>query len=166
MENDVLKDFTDYVEYFCTIHKRIAHSASRKHFVRLDNQELPQSMNTNLYFPVVTLEKLTASYSDLADSPQKSRYIEMLFLDKVPDSGDFKKIEEVQSQMETLAESFIFKTKQMSRNSAFRGLRNLRLTNIEINYVSNIATFLRGVLLSFDLETPILECINVDDFIE
>lgn len=166
MENDVLKDFAAYVEYFCSIHKRIAHSEKKKHFVRLDSQELPQSINATLYYPVVTLEKLTATYSDLEDNPHKSRYIEMLFLDTVPDSGNFKRIEDVQSAMERIAESFIFKTKKMKRDSKFPGLRNLRLTNVEIDYVSNVATLLWGVLLSFDLETPVLECVNEDDFIE
>jgi len=165
MENNVLKDFTAYVEYFCSIHKQIAHTKDKKHFVRLDSQELSQSLTTVLYFPVVTLEKLTASYSDQVDSPLKTRHIEMLFLDKVPDPGDFKKIEEIQSEMERIAESFIFKTKKMKRNPAFSVLRNLRLTNVEIDYVSNIATLLWGVLLSFDLETPIMECINDNDFI-
>jgi hypothetical protein len=165
MENNVLKDFTAYAEYFCSIHKKIAHTQDKKHFVRLDSQELSQSLNTNIYFPVVTLEKLTASYSDVADSPLKTRHIEMLFLDKVPDSGDFKKIEDVQSQMELVAESFIFKTKKMKRDPAFPVLKNLRLANVEIDYVSNIATLLWGVLLSFDLETPTLECINENDFI-
>ena len=166
MENNVLKDFSDYVEYFCRIHKKIGHTPEQKHFVRLDHQELKQSINANLYFPVVTLENLTASYSDITDNPQKIRHTEMLFLDKVSDSGNFKKIESAQSQMESIAESFVFKTKKMKRNPDFPVLRNLRLSNVEIDYVSNIATLLWGVLLSFDLETPILECINEDDFIE
>jgi hypothetical protein len=166
MENDVLKDFAAYVEYFCRIHKKINHSDERKHFVRLDHQELKQSINVSLYFPVITLEKLTSTYSDVADNPQKSRHIEMLFLDKISDVGDFRQIEDVQSRMEIMAESFIFKTKKMRRNPGFPFFRNLRLTNVEIDYVSNIATFLWGVLLSFDLEIPVLECLNEEDFIE
>ena len=166
MENDVLKDFAAYAEYFCRISKKIGHSPERKHFVRLDRQELKQSINAALYFPVVTLEKLTASYSDAADNPRKSRYIEMLFLDKVPDAGDFAQIEDVQSRMESLAESFVFKTRKMRRNTAFPFLRNLRLTNVELDYVSNISTLLCGVLLSFDMETPMEECVNEDDFTE
>jgi hypothetical protein len=166
MENNLLEDFTEYVEYFCRIHKKIAHSPEKKHFVRLDHEELSQSINNRLFYPAVTLEKLTASYTGIEDSPVKNRHIEMLFLDKVKDAGDFKLIEEVQSRMESLAESFIFKTRKMRRNPNFPVLRNLRLTDIEIDYVSNIATLLWGVLLSFDLEMPISECVNEDDFTE
>jgi len=166
MENNLLDDFTAYVEYFCRIHKKIGHSGEKKHFVRLDHEELAQGLNGKLYFPIVTMEKLTASYSDVTDSAQKSRHIEMLFLDKVPDSGNFKQIEQVQSKMEAIAECFIFKTRKMRRNLRFSFLRNLKLTGVEINYVSNISTFLWGVLLSFDMETPITECVNEDDFIE
>jgi hypothetical protein len=166
MENNLLKDFSAYVEYFCTIHRKIAHSPDKKHFVRLDHEELAQSLNGKLYFPVVTLEKLTASYSNMTDNPQKSRHIEMLFLDKIPDSGNFKQIERVQSEMESLAESFIFKTKKMKRSPAFPFLRSLQFRDIEIDYVSNIATLLWGVLLSFELETPVSECVDENDFIE
>ena len=166
MGNNVLKDFADYVEYFCRIHTKIMHRDDRKHFVRLDNQELQQSINANLYYPVVTLEKLTAGYSDVADSPQKTRHIEMLFLDSVSDAGNPKEIENVQSRMENIAESFIFKTQKMRRNSKFETLRNLKMSNIELDYVSNIATLLWGVLLSFDVEIPISNCIDENDFME
>ncbi|MDR2086005.1 MAG: hypothetical protein LBP72_02400 [Dysgonamonadaceae bacterium] len=165
MANNSLRDFSDYVEYFCRIHKQIAHTDERKHFVRLDHQELTQSINAGLYFPVVTLEKLTISYSDTADSFGKSRYIEMLFLDKVPDAGNFRQIEDVQSRMEKLAESFIFKTRTMRRHPEWPELRTLRIHGVEINYVSNIKSLLWGVLLSFDMEMPGRECINEDDFI-
>jgi hypothetical protein len=166
MENDVLKDFSAYVEYFCKIHKKIGHSAEKKHFIRLDHQDLAQSIHSELCFPVVTLEKLTASYSDVVDSPQKLRHIEMLFLDHVTDAGNMIQIDDVESRMEMLAETFIFKTKKMRRKPEFSFLHNLRITNVELNYVRNVATLLWGVLLSFDLETPFLECIHLDDFIE
>jgi hypothetical protein len=166
MANKALRDFSDYVEYFCSIHKQIVHSPERKHFVRLDHQELTQSINTGLYFPVVTMEKLTVTYSDMPDNTSKSRYIEMLFLDRVPDAGDFKQIEDVQTRMEKLAESFIFKTRKMRRNPEWQELRTLRISSVEINYVSNIKSLLWGVLLSFDLEIPSMECINEDDFIQ
>jgi hypothetical protein len=165
MDNSTLRDFSDYVEYFCRIHKKIAHSPEKKHFVRLDHQELAQSINANLYFPVVTLEKLTLTYSNMADNPNSLRHIEMLFLDKVPDAGDFKQIENVQYRMEKLAESFFFKTKNIDRNK-WPEFKRLRISSAEIDYVSNIKSFLWGVLLSFDLEMPCAECIDEDDFIE
>jgi len=81
-------------------------------------------------------------------------------------AAEYKVSKYLQPQMELIAESFIFKTKKLKRDPAFPALRNLQLTNVEIDYVSNIATLLWGVLLSFDLETPALECINEDDFIK
>jgi hypothetical protein len=166
MANNVLKDFSDYVEYFCSIHKKIAHSPEKKHFVRLDHPELAQAINSEIYFPVVTLEKLTLAYSDMPDNPNKSQCIEMLFLDRVPDAGDFKHIEDVQSRMEQLAESFIFKTKKIARSKKYEVLKHIRISNAEMEYVSNIKSLLWGVLLSFDLEFPISECAGEDDFIE
>ncbi|MDR1336039.1 MAG: hypothetical protein LBK22_04330, partial [Tannerella sp.] len=108
---------------------------------------------------------LTLTYSNMADNPNSLRHIEMLFLDKVPDAGDFKQIEDVRCRMEKLAESFIFKTKNIDRNR-WPEFRKLRISSAEIDCVSNIKSLLWGVLLSFDLEMPGTECINEDDFIE
>jgi hypothetical protein len=159
-----VRDFSDYVEYFCTIHKQIAHSPKKKHFVRLDNRELAQSIQASLYFPAVTLENLTVTYSSVPDSPLKTRQIDMLFLDRVPDAGNFKQMEDVQARMEKLAETFIFKTRKMSRNPEWPELRHIRITDVEINPVRNISSLLWGVLLSFDIESPCAECYDENEF--
>ena len=172
MTNTVFKDFGDYVEHFCSIHKKIAHSPERKHFVRIGQNELAQALGANIHFPAVTLEKLTVTYSDTHDNPFKTQCISMLFLDKVTDAGNFKRIEEVWSEMERLAESFVFKTKKTvynektGRQKVYPALKNARITDVEMEYVENISTGFWGVMLFFDLTFPMAECVREDDFTE
>ncbi|GAB6122280.1 hypothetical protein [Dysgonomonas termitidis] len=159
---NLLDDFTEYIENLCRKHVLIKHSAEKKHFVRLDNDELLQEGKANIYYPVVTMEKLTVSYTSQPDNFRKSRHVELMFLDHIRDAGDFNNIENVWTKMEAVAEDFIKKIRVDKRNLPF--LKSLVMDNAELDYVENIKAHLWGVLLSFDINLPFDNCLDPDRF--
>lgn len=163
MENkNLLDEFTAYIEDLCKKHTWIQHTAERKHFIRLDSDELLQEGKANIYYPVVTMDKLTVSYTSEPDNFRKSRYIELMFLDHIRDAGDFNNIQNVWTKMEAVAEDFLNKIRMDKRNLPF--LKSLMIDNAELEYVENIKTHLWGVLLSFNIDLPFNNCLDPDRF--
>ncbi|MDR1098008.1 MAG: hypothetical protein LBL57_07750 [Tannerella sp.] len=162
--NDLISDFTSYIENLCRQHTVILHSAEKKHFVRLDSDEMLQGERTGICYPVVTLERLTVSYTGPADGISKVRHIEMMFLDHVKDPGNFNAISGIWSSMESVAEDFIRKIRTDRKNRKdypFLG----GISGMELDYVENIVSHLWGVLLSFDYGIPFSECIAPGRFV-
>lgn len=155
--NNLIDQFTEYIEDLCRKHTSIKHTSNRKHFVRLAVDEMLQESKANIYYPVVTMEKLTNTYTGQEDSFRKNRHIELMFLDHLKDGGDFNSIESVWANMESVAEDFLKKIRNDRRTHVF--LKSLKIDNAELDYVENIQTHLWGVLLSFDIGLPFDNCI-------
>jgi len=163
--DNLLDDFTAYIESLCRKHTSIKHTGEKKHFVRLDNDELLQDGKANLYYPLVTMDKLTVSYTGLDDSFRKGRHVELMFLDHISDVGNFDNISDVWSNMESVAEDFLKKIRIDRRNTTlYPFLKSLTIDNAELDYVENIQTHLWGVLLSFDIGLPFNNCIEPGRF--
>lgn len=164
MENkDLLDDLSQYIEDLCKRHTLINHSDTEKHFVRLNSEELPQEKNIEIRYPVVTFDKVTVTYSGVADAERKSRSIELMFLDLVPDAGRYDHIESVLTNMEEIAEDFLWKMKLDRRNPEYPFLKSFTISG-ELDYVGNIGTILWGVLLSFDFDAPFNLCLAPNRF--
>lgn len=162
--NQDLTDFTKYIESLCEQHTSINHTKDKAHFLELGNDQQLQ-MGKKLYYPVVTMEKLTNSYSDQPDNIRKKRNIELMFLDHVPDATNFKNINSIWDNMEWIAEDFLRKINQDKRDKkTYPFLQKLRLSNAELDLVENVSTHLWGVLLSFEIDLPFSECIEVGRF--
>lgn len=160
-----LIDFTLYIEDLCKSHTLIKHRPTEKHFVRLAKDELLQETRALVFYPVVTMESLTNSYTSLEDSFRKSRHLELMFLDHVGDIGDFDSIEKVWDDMESIAEDFIRKIRVDKRDrKKYPFLQSLNMTSVELDRVENVQTHLWGVLLSFDLDLPFDNCIDAGRF--
>lgn len=165
MENrNDLTDFTNYIKSLCEKHTAINHTERKKHFLELGNdQQLHEGKK--LYYPIVTMEKLSNSYSDLADSLRKKRYIELMFLDHVQDAGNFNDINYIWNNMERIAEDFLRKIREDRRDrDTYPFLRKLKLSNAELDLVESVSTHLWGVILSFELDLPFNECIEKGRF--
>lgn len=159
-KNNDLTAFTNYIESLCEKHTSINHTEEKKHFLELGNDQQLQE-GKKIYYPVVTMEQLTTSYSDLTDSVSKKRNIELMFLDHVKDAGDFNNINAIWNNMEGIAEDFLRKIKVDRRNrDTYPFLNKLKLNSAELDLVENVSTHLWGVLLSFELELPFSECIE------
>lgn len=163
MQSNFLDDFTAYIEQLCTKHVEIRHSETDTHFLQLNDDEQFHDMKS-LTFPIVTLDKLTVSYTGQEDATRKSRYCELMFLDSAG-AGDFVAIQDAKNRMERVAEDFIKKMKADRKNRIqYPFLRTLVLSGIEFNFVENKAHGLYGGLLSFDFELPFVEDLEAGRF--
>ena len=163
---DLLDDFTAYIESLCEKHVDIQHNPSgERHFVELSTDKMMQKMK-NLYYPFVTLDNLTITYPWSDDNRRKRRYLELMFLDNVSDTGDFVRIQEVKNNMEKIAEEFLLKIDEDRKDRrTFPFLRGLVMEGVEINYVENESATLYGVLLSAQYELPFPGCLSSGRFL-
>ena len=165
MPDNSLTQFTAYVEMLCAKHVDIHHTPEEPHFIEL-NDEKQLAAGKNQVYPLVALDKLTINYSGANDGMLKSRVCDILFLDKAP-AGDYVEVQRIKNKMELIAEEFVVKMKQDSRNRAkYPYLRNLVVGSIEINHVDNEGINLHGALLSFSYELPFSEQISEGRFNE
>lgn len=165
MPDNSLTQFTAYVEMLCAKHVDIHHTPEEPHFIEL-NDEKQLAAGKNQVYPLVALDKLTINYSGANDGMLKSRVCDILFLDKAT-AGDYVEVQRIKNKMELIAEEFVVKMKQDSRNRAkYPYLRNLVVGSIEINHVDNEGINLHGALLSFSYELPFSETITEGRFDE
>ena len=165
MPDNSLTQFTAYVEMLCAKHVDIHHTPEEPHFIEL-NDEKQLAAGKNQVYPLVALDKLTINYSGSNDGMLKSRVCDILFLDKAP-AGDYVEVQRIKNKMELIAEEFVVKMKQDSRDRAkYPFLRNLVVGSIEINNVDNEGINLHGALLSFSYELPFPETISEGRFDE
>ena len=163
MPDNSLTQFTAYVEMLCAKHVDIHHTPEEPHFIEL-NDEKQLAAGKNQVYPLVALDKLTINYSGANDGMPKSRVCDILFLDKAP-AGDYVEVQRIKNKMELIAEEFVVKMKQDSRDRAkYPYLRNLVVGSIEINHVDNEGINLHGALLSFSYELPFSETITEGRF--
>lgn len=162
LKNNTISSFSKYLENLCRQHKDILHSDENKHFIRLcANEQL--SARKTICLPLVSLDKLTVSYKGDADNVKKNRLVEILFLDNVNDAGDFEKISDTWDRMEKLADDFLLKIKEDSKDrDNYPFLRNFSIGGAELEYLENVGT-LWGVILSIEILISFGECINLDE---
>ena len=164
MGNNLLDQFTAYVETLCKQHVDIRHTEYERRFVELNSDE-QLSKSKDQLFPFVALDKLTINYSGQEDATRKSRYVELLFLDRA-EAGDFAGIQAVKNKMERVAEDFIRKMKaDRKKRNEFPFLRTLQLSGIEFNFIENKMIGVYGGLLSFNFELPFVEDLPAGRFV-
>ncbi len=163
MASNQLSDFSAYIENLCKTHVDVLHSDDNKHFLELnDNQQLTDQKV--LCYPLVTLEKLTVTYPGGEDFMNKNRYVEMMFLASAG-KADFVKIQQQKNNMERIAEDYLKRIKLDKRDrKKYPFLRNLAISDIELNFVEIAALDLYGALLSFNFELSFDEVLDRDRF--
>ena len=163
LENNTISSFTTYLENLCRFHKSILHREEEKHFVRLCADEQLTARKT-LCMPIVCLEKLTVAYGGKADSINKHRIVELMFLDNISNASDYNAISQTWDRMERLADDFLLKMKaDQADRIKYPFLRNFSIPGASLDYVEAIGT-LWGVLLSFEVSIPFSECVPIDPF--
>ncbi|HRZ98344.1 MAG TPA: hypothetical protein P5084_12380 [Paludibacter sp.] len=164
MENNSLQDFTTYIESLCTKHVEIRHQKADPRFIELNNEKQLNAQKMQLY-PLVALDKLTISYGGQNDAMQKSRTVDLLFLDKAKQVGDYAEVQRIKNRMERVAEEFVIKIKIDSKDRVnYPFLRNLVIGSIELNLIDNEGINVHGALLSFSYELPFTESIEAGRF--
>lgn len=161
---NTLQLLTTYIENLCAQHVDIRHSTERCHFVRLCADEQMTKSKT-LYPPIVSMEKVVSKYTGPEESLNKSRSIDLMFLDNVKDTHDFNLINEVWEHMESIADDFMIKINQDKQDRVnYPFLRNVNLSGSTLDYVESVGT-MWGVIVSINISAPAIDCNNAQDYL-
>lgn len=162
-DNNII-GLTEYIARLCASHVEIQHKPEEPHFIEL-NDEKQLTSDKNQIYPLVALDLITIIYTGQNDSMNKSRLIDLLFLEKVP-AGDFAAIQATKNKMEHIAEEFVIKMKKDSRDrKTYPFLKNLVMGSIEINTIEHKGINLHGAIMSCSYELPFVEYIAEGRFL-
>lgn len=164
MQSNSLEQLTAYIELLCTKHVDIRHTPTKRRFIELNNEKQLEQSKTQLY-PLVAMDKLTISYPGINDAMRKNRVVDLLFLDKVKNPGDYAELQAVKNKMERIAEEFFIKMKIDSCDRVnYPFLKNQLISSVELNVIENNSLGVHGALLSFSSELPFVEHIEAGRF--
>lgn len=153
MKNVTFENFVSYLENLTIQHREICHlKNNEKHFVRLDTDEQDIAVQSQLFFPAVFLDRYSARISGSYSNFNKTRYISLMILDKIPDALDFNRIHDTWDRCELIGDDFIQKINTDFRNGNIALLKSFDLAQAEYELCSNISLNLFGVMVTFPVD--------------
>lgn len=143
-------DFIRYVEDLAKRHTEIEHMKDGiSHFIRLDTDELDNSIKQSVGFPVICLDRYSANLSGADGNLSKKRGITLMILDYVPDTKDYNKIHEVWDNCEAIADDFVSQVYQDIFNNRAPGMFDMDLSSVEYELAGNRSLALYGAIVTF-----------------
>lgn len=145
--------FSDFIRYVEDLAKRNTDIEHMKdgvsHFIRLDTDELDNSIKQTVGFPVICLDRYSANLSGADGNLSKKRGITLMILDYVPDTKDYNKIHEVWDNCEAIADDFVSQVYQDIINNRAPGMFDMDLSSVEYELAGNRSLALYGAIVTF-----------------
>lgn len=145
--------FSDFIRYVEDLAKRNTDIEHMKdgvsHFIRLDTDELDNSIKQSVGFPVICLDRYSANLSGADGNLSKKRGITLMILDYVPDTKDYNKIHEVWDNCEAIADDFVSQVYQDIINDRAPGMFDMDLSSVEYELAGNRSLALYGAIVTF-----------------
>lgn len=154
MQINSFAQFVGYLESLAEQHKDIKHNRQNvSHFTRLDTDELDNEIQNKVGFPVICLDRYSASLSGESGNVTKKKGITIMILDHVPDQTDFDHIHEVWDKTEAIGDDFIAKIFDDMSKLVINGIFDLDLSSVAMEPASNKSIGLYGTIITFNLNT-------------
>lgn len=152
--------FSDLIAYFENLasqHVSIGHSASEKHFCRMETDEALGAMNrTDVEFPLLALEGFRYSFTDNnADNLMKNREGGFMLLDRIADRSDFDEMHTRWDALEGIGDDILLRMRADKRNPATPVIRNIDFNSIEALLIQNEMGNTIGIRYLFTTSSPI-----------
>ena len=148
--NNRFSDFIKYLESLAKKHKEIKHTKDNvSHFIRLDTDELDNSIKVTVGFPVICLDRYSANLSGEAGNTSKKRGITLMILDYVPDTKDYNRIHDVWDSCEAIADDFISQIYADITSGKAPGMFDMDLSSVEYELAGNRSLALYGAIITF-----------------
>lgn len=148
--NNRFSDFIKYLESLAKKHKEIKHlNDNVSHFIRLDTDELDNSIKQTVGFPVVCLDRYSANLSGEVGNTSKKRGITLMILDYVPDTKDYNRIHDVWDNCEAIADDFISQIYVDITSGKAPGMFDMDLSSVEYELAGNRSLALYGAIVTF-----------------
>lgn len=149
-----LSEFLSYLESLAEKHNEIRHKRDgRTHFIRLDTDELDNSIKQIIGFPVVCIDRYSASLQGSSGNVSKKRGITIMILDYVADSKNYEKIHETWDRCETIADDFIAKIYSDIKAGVAAGIFDFELSDVEYELAGNKSLGLYGSIITFPVSS-------------
>lgn len=157
-KNSCFSDFIGYIEELSRRHSAIQNGVDgRKHFIRLDTDELDNSIKQTLGFPVVCMDRYSANLSGRESNRFKKRGITLMFLDYVSDAKNYDRIHEVWDKCESIADDFITRIYNDVIGGNVLGVMEMDLSEVEYELAGNRSINLYGVVVTFTVSSRFCE---------
>lgn len=148
--NNRFSDFIQYIENLAIKHIEIEHMKDGvSHFIRLDTDELDNSIKQAVGFPVICLDRYSANLSGQDGNLSKKRGITLMILDYVPDIKDYNRIHAVWDNCEAIADDFVSQIYQDIINDRAPGMFDMDLSSVEYELAGNRSLALYGAIVTF-----------------
>ncbi|MGE4568548.1 MAG: hypothetical protein AB7C90_05100 [Bacteroidales bacterium] len=136
------RNFSELINYFDALarnHVAIRHSATNKHYYRLELEELLSGLN-NACYPALNLEGYSLSLGDSkSDNPVKYRTAAFVLIDQLADPGDFDGINAIWDKLEHIGDDIIARIRA-DKNKPNNPVRALDLDTVEATLIRFDAT--------------------------
>lgn len=154
MQINSFTQFVSYLESLAVQHCDIRHNRENvSHFTRLDTDELDAEIQNKVGFPVICLDRYSATFSGESGNVTKKKGITLMILDHVPDQNDFDHIHEVWDKTESIGDDFIAKIFDDMSKLVIPGIFDLDLNSVVMEPASNKSIGLFGTIITFTLDT-------------
>lgn len=148
--NNRFSDFIKYIEGLAKTHSDIGHMKDGvSHFIRLDTDELDNSIKQTVGFPVVCLDRYSANLSGEVGNVAKKRGLTLMVLDYVADMKDYNRIHDVWDNCEAIADDFVSRIYQDIISGKAPGMFDMELSSVEYELAGNRSLALYGAIVTF-----------------
>jgi len=145
-----------YFENLARMHRDIGHSDSKKHFFRMEVDEVLSGITrTDVAYPFLILEGYGYDFSDSkSDNLLKNRRGAFMLLDHVSDPSDFDAIHAVWDHMEEIGDELLVRMKTDKYNPLAPVIRDFQFSTSEATLIANEIDGSYGIRFTYTLTSP------------
>lgn len=151
--------FSDLITYFETIarqHKSIAHSATEKHFFRMELDEVLGGIKrTDVNYPMLVLEGYSFDFTDNnSDNLLKNRQGGFMLIDHLSDRSNFARMHEIWDEMEEIGTEILARIKTDKRNRDVPVVQIFNFQNVNASLIYNEFNGNVGIRFTYTISSP------------
>lgn len=145
-----INNFSQYLEDLCSRHVDLQHGLKGVHFVDL-NDKKNTSIDSELCYPAVVMEKASYKYSGEEIAYTKDRDYLIFVMDHVDDTGDYDQIDSVTDKCEQILDELFNQILEDKRQRKYKFILGFSLPGTEAEPVYNKDNSLYGVSATFTM---------------
>ena len=154
-------EFVDYFEQLATEHTDIRHTATEKHFYRIDLDEILTGLKTKIRYPALILEGYDFIFKyQNSDNVHKEVSCAFDVIDFIKDYGDYDLIHETWHRMEEIADEICIRILDDKRSRKIDVLSHFHMSNVKGSLLVDMNLLHYGVRYEFVMSWPINNDIN------
>ena len=156
-------ELEQYFESLATNHKSINHTATNKHFFRIDVEEVLTTITTNVNYPFLSLERAEfALAGPHNDNVSQNRIVGLMYIDKYKE-GDYDGINTLYDVCEKVARDIINRMLyDMERGAQPAILRGFNVSTVNVQHLPLHPTnHHTGIRITFTLDSKYNRAIDI-----